>query len=195
MHLTCNTSFAGERDIVQYFCCALKLRDWKREDNVWVEHAKYSPRCVYVLHIKGARFVLAYTSITCWNFVLLCLCVVVCYKFKNGAWLFIASVQWTGTLPQECMKESVFQRLSDMFCSCYIWFVYSQTVAFLKRLKHVSIVTDFNAKEIFVHTNRFQWNIKPINIIGSYLLVNIALGDLSEAIPGNRAGILRNDCS
>jgi predicted transporter len=30
------------------------------------------------------------------------------------------------------------------------------------------------------HTNKFQRNIKPINIAGSYLLVKIALGDLSE---------------
>jgi hypothetical protein len=65
MHLICNTSFAGKPDIVQCFNCALQLHDWKHEENVWVEHAKYSPRCIYVLHIKGAGFVLAHTSITC----------------------------------------------------------------------------------------------------------------------------------
>jgi hypothetical protein len=44
------------------------------------------------------------------------------------------------------------------------------------------------------NTNKFQQNIKPVKIAGSYLLVKIALGDLSEAILGKRAGILRNEC-
>jgi hypothetical protein len=65
MHLICNTSVAGDPDIVQCFNCSLQLHDWKREDNVWVEHAKYSPRCIYVLHIKGAGFVLTHTGIGC----------------------------------------------------------------------------------------------------------------------------------
>jgi len=40
------------------FHCGIVLGNWKAADSVWEEHAKYSPKCIYVTHIKGAGFVL-----------------------------------------------------------------------------------------------------------------------------------------
>ena len=41
-----------------YFHCGIILGNWQEADSVWQEHAKYSPKCLYVTHIKGVKFVL-----------------------------------------------------------------------------------------------------------------------------------------
>ena len=40
------------------FHCGVILGNWQEADSVWEKHAKYSPKCLYVTHIKGAGFVL-----------------------------------------------------------------------------------------------------------------------------------------
>jgi len=40
------------------FHCGIVLAKWKEADSLWQEHAKYSPKCLHVTHIKGAEFVL-----------------------------------------------------------------------------------------------------------------------------------------
>lgn len=39
------------------FCCNQGLMDWEVNDDPWVEHARWSPLCSYVLLSKGKRFV------------------------------------------------------------------------------------------------------------------------------------------
>ncbi|XP_055336723.1 baculoviral IAP repeat-containing protein 3-like [Paramacrobiotus metropolitanus] len=47
----------GVWDQVQCFCCGRKLAQWTRDDDPWIEHAKYEPQCAYLLEKKGLRFV------------------------------------------------------------------------------------------------------------------------------------------
>ncbi|KAE8751380.1 hypothetical protein FOCC_FOCC001952 [Frankliniella occidentalis] len=44
------------------FSCGGSLRGWTKEDNAWVEHAKYFSRCPFLLCEKGKDFVTAVTK-------------------------------------------------------------------------------------------------------------------------------------
>ncbi|WAR06881.1 BIR7B-like protein [Mya arenaria] len=49
--------FAGFGDCVRCFHCGIGLRHWDKEDNVWIEHARWSKDCVFLLQKKGREFV------------------------------------------------------------------------------------------------------------------------------------------
>ncbi|XP_048348256.1 baculoviral IAP repeat-containing protein 2 [Sphaerodactylus townsendi] len=49
--------YVGCNDDVKCFCCDGGLRCWESGDDPWVEHAKWFPRCEYLLHEKGQEFV------------------------------------------------------------------------------------------------------------------------------------------
>ncbi|KAG8452983.1 hypothetical protein GDO86_004695 [Hymenochirus boettgeri] len=49
--------YVGRNDDVKCFCCDGGLRCWESGDDPWVEHAKWFPRCEYLLHIKSHDFV------------------------------------------------------------------------------------------------------------------------------------------
>ncbi|NP_001090613.1 uncharacterized protein LOC100036859 [Xenopus laevis] len=49
--------YVGRNDDVKCFCCDGGLRCWEAGDDPWVEHAKWFPRCEFLLHIKGQDFV------------------------------------------------------------------------------------------------------------------------------------------
>ncbi|KAM5181755.1 baculoviral IAP repeat-containing protein 2 [Mantella aurantiaca] len=49
--------YVGRNDDVKCFCCDGGLRCWESGDDPWVEHAKWFPRCEYLMHIKGQSFV------------------------------------------------------------------------------------------------------------------------------------------
>lgn len=49
--------YIGERDRMMCFCCNQGLMDWEVDDDPWVEHARWSPLCSYILLSKGKRFV------------------------------------------------------------------------------------------------------------------------------------------
>ncbi|XP_040007108.1 putative inhibitor of apoptosis [Xiphias gladius] len=50
-------SVSGRNDDVKCFCCDGGLRCWESGDDPWVEHAKWFPRCEYLLQEKGQEFV------------------------------------------------------------------------------------------------------------------------------------------
>uniref|UniRef100_A0A3P8YRG2 RING-type E3 ubiquitin transferase n=1 Tax=Esox lucius TaxID=8010 RepID=A0A3P8YRG2_ESOLU len=49
--------YVGRNDDVKCFCCDGGLRCWESGDDPWVEHAKWFPRCEYLLQVKGQEFV------------------------------------------------------------------------------------------------------------------------------------------
>ncbi|KAM6173010.1 baculoviral IAP repeat-containing protein 3 [Erethizon dorsatum] len=49
--------YVGHSDDVKCFCCDGGLRCWELGDDPWVEHAKWFPRCEYLIRIKGQEFV------------------------------------------------------------------------------------------------------------------------------------------
>ncbi|XP_030056102.1 inhibitor of apoptosis protein [Microcaecilia unicolor] len=49
--------YVGGNDDVKCFCCDGGLRCWESGDDPWTEHAKWFPRCEYLLQIKGQGFV------------------------------------------------------------------------------------------------------------------------------------------
>ncbi|KAM4700537.1 baculoviral IAP repeat-containing protein 2 [Discoglossus pictus] len=49
--------YVGRNDDVKCFCCDGGLRCWESGDDPWVEHAKWFPRCEYLLRVKGQDFV------------------------------------------------------------------------------------------------------------------------------------------
>ncbi|XP_040832795.1 baculoviral IAP repeat-containing protein 3 isoform X1 [Ochotona curzoniae] len=49
--------YVGHSDDVKCFCCDGGLRCWEQGDDPWVEHAKWFPRCEYLIRIKGQEFI------------------------------------------------------------------------------------------------------------------------------------------
>ncbi|XP_069495171.1 inhibitor of apoptosis protein-like isoform X3 [Ambystoma mexicanum] len=49
--------YVGRNDDVKCFCCDGGLRCWESGDDPWIEHAKWFPRCEYLLMIKKQEFV------------------------------------------------------------------------------------------------------------------------------------------
>ncbi|KAM9658735.1 baculoviral IAP repeat-containing protein 3-like isoform 2-T2 [Trichechus inunguis] len=49
--------YLGHSDDVKCFCCDGGLRCWESGDDPWVEHAKWFPRCEYLIRIKGQEFI------------------------------------------------------------------------------------------------------------------------------------------
>ncbi|XP_060855461.1 baculoviral IAP repeat-containing protein 3-like [Metopolophium dirhodum] len=48
----CGLKYSGVDDVVECFCCGLILHNWERLDDPWIEHCRFSPRCLYVLLMK-----------------------------------------------------------------------------------------------------------------------------------------------
>ncbi|XP_059786495.1 baculoviral IAP repeat-containing protein 2 isoform X2 [Balaenoptera ricei] len=49
--------YVGRSDDVKCFCCDGGLRCWESGDDPWVEHAKWFPRCEFLIRMKGQEFV------------------------------------------------------------------------------------------------------------------------------------------
>ncbi|PNJ86578.1 BIRC3 isoform 5 [Pongo abelii] len=49
--------YVGNSDDVKCFCCDGGLRCWESGDDPWVQHAKWFPRCEYLIRIKGQEFI------------------------------------------------------------------------------------------------------------------------------------------
>ena len=49
--------YVEEYDKVVCFACGGGLQDWKKEDDPWYEHARWFPRCIYLLLNKGGEYV------------------------------------------------------------------------------------------------------------------------------------------
>lgn len=49
--------YVGHSDDVKCFCCDGGLRCWEPGDDPWVEHAKWFPRCEFLIRIKGQEFI------------------------------------------------------------------------------------------------------------------------------------------
>ena len=47
----------GPGDLVKCFICGVALRNWNYENDPWLEHARFSPKCLYVLLHKGDEYV------------------------------------------------------------------------------------------------------------------------------------------
>lgn len=47
----------GQSDETICFCCNQGLKEWEHNDDPWVEHARWSPTCSFVLLSKGKNFV------------------------------------------------------------------------------------------------------------------------------------------
>ena len=44
---------SGKNDETTCFHCGVTLGKWKSSDSPWKEHARWSPSCIYVSHIKA----------------------------------------------------------------------------------------------------------------------------------------------
>ncbi|XP_036282080.1 baculoviral IAP repeat-containing protein 2 isoform X2 [Pipistrellus kuhlii] len=49
--------YVGRNDDVKCFCCDGGLRCWESGDDPWIEHAKWFPRCEFLIRMKGQGFV------------------------------------------------------------------------------------------------------------------------------------------
>ncbi|XP_050392201.1 baculoviral IAP repeat-containing protein 7-A isoform X2 [Patella vulgata] len=49
--------YAGSGDGVKCFHCGGRLVTWERGEDPWQEHAKWFPKCLYLLQVKGEAFV------------------------------------------------------------------------------------------------------------------------------------------
>ncbi|KAK0052656.1 inhibitor of apoptosis protein [Biomphalaria pfeifferi] len=49
--------FTGDGDCARCFYCGGGLRNWDEEDDVWEEHARWFPKCAFLLQEKGHDFV------------------------------------------------------------------------------------------------------------------------------------------
>ncbi|KAJ8314648.1 hypothetical protein KUTeg_006798 [Tegillarca granosa] len=49
--------YSGKDDLVYCFFCGQGLKSWDPEDEPWIEHAKWSPKCKFVHDVHGKDFV------------------------------------------------------------------------------------------------------------------------------------------
>ncbi|XP_012350956.1 baculoviral IAP repeat-containing protein 3 [Apis florea] len=49
--------YTGKDDQTICYYCACGLRDWEPEDKPWEQHAKWFPKCYYLLMVKGQDYV------------------------------------------------------------------------------------------------------------------------------------------
>ncbi|XP_039591508.1 baculoviral IAP repeat-containing protein 7 isoform X2 [Polypterus senegalus] len=49
--------YTGHSDNVKCFYCDGGLRNWEEGDDPWREHAKWFPRCEFLLHVRGRDYV------------------------------------------------------------------------------------------------------------------------------------------
>lgn len=49
--------YTGNGDRVVCFSCGLGLKDWETGDEPFTEHARWTPGCRYLEHIKGIKFI------------------------------------------------------------------------------------------------------------------------------------------
>ncbi|KAF7248595.1 Baculoviral IAP repeat-containing protein 7-B [Varanus komodoensis] len=49
--------YTGEGDFVRCFYCDGALRNWERGDDPWMEHARWFPRCKFLLQSRGRDFI------------------------------------------------------------------------------------------------------------------------------------------
>ncbi|CAC5409103.1 BIRC7_8 [Mytilus coruscus] len=53
----CGFFYSNFGDCVRCFHCGIGLRNWESDDNPWVEHARWSRKCPYLLQKKGQEFI------------------------------------------------------------------------------------------------------------------------------------------
>ena len=49
--------YTGSGDCVRCFHCDLGLRHWEPGDEPWEEHARWYPKCTYILGVKGREYI------------------------------------------------------------------------------------------------------------------------------------------
>ncbi|MDP0562782.1 MAG: RING-HC finger protein [Candidatus Endonucleobacter sp. (ex Gigantidas childressi)] len=50
--------YTGQEDSVRCFCCEVGLMEWRREDDIWMQHARHgSSSCWYLLGVKGEAYI------------------------------------------------------------------------------------------------------------------------------------------
>ncbi|XP_058033946.1 baculoviral IAP repeat-containing protein 7 [Ahaetulla prasina] len=49
--------YTGQQDYVRCFYCDGALRNWEQGDDPWIEHARWFPRCAFLLQSRGRDFV------------------------------------------------------------------------------------------------------------------------------------------
>ncbi|GFO40490.1 baculoviral iap repeat-containing protein 7 [Plakobranchus ocellatus] len=54
----------GDADCIRCYFCGGGLRRWTMEDDAWVEHARWFPKCQLVQERKGPEFVEAVTVLS-----------------------------------------------------------------------------------------------------------------------------------
>jgi hypothetical protein len=52
----CGFFYGGREDLVVCFYCGISLGQWLTEDDPWIEHARWSPHCPYLLlNVRRSR--------------------------------------------------------------------------------------------------------------------------------------------
>ncbi|XP_032074511.1 baculoviral IAP repeat-containing protein 7 [Thamnophis elegans] len=49
--------YTGQQDYVRCFYCDGALRNWEEGDDPWIEHARWFPRCAFLLQSRGRDFI------------------------------------------------------------------------------------------------------------------------------------------
>ncbi|KAH9525609.1 Baculoviral IAP repeat-containing protein 7-B [Bulinus truncatus] len=49
--------YTGNEDAIRCFFCGGTLKNWEEEDDAFIEHARYFPKCSYICQVKGQIFV------------------------------------------------------------------------------------------------------------------------------------------
>ncbi|CAK7319509.1 Baculoviral IAP repeat-containing protein 7 [Vulpes lagopus] len=76
----------GQQDKVRCFFCYGGLQSWEQGDDPWTEHAKWFPRCEFLLQTKGRDFVCSVQEACC---------------HLLGSWMFSGSFQDPSEEPED----------------------------------------------------------------------------------------------
>ena len=53
----CGLTYIGIDDAVQCFACGIILHSFEINDNIFIEHTRFSPKCIFILLMRGNMYV------------------------------------------------------------------------------------------------------------------------------------------
>ncbi len=77
------------------FYCDGGLRNWEPNDDPWVEHARWFPRCAYIIKIKGQAFIAAVAAQYPQQQNLVSICIILFHFFNMLIQTFYNDIQNT----------------------------------------------------------------------------------------------------
>ncbi|XP_055279982.1 baculoviral IAP repeat-containing protein 7 [Moschus berezovskii] len=154
----------GQQDKVRCFFCYGGLQSWEQGDDPWTEHARWFPRCEFLLRTKGRDFVCRVQESCC---------------CPPGPWWFSDSFQDQLEEPEDVGPAT----LSDVG-GCQEWPAWSQCPA-VQAVLHMG----FRPGQVQTLLQRKYHQVVPTGVSTSQLVADLLQEEDGDRVVGARASI------